>query len=83
VYELYTTDVRDQLPKIHTPVLAVLADGGEQGAFRRDAATVPDHTVVVVPNTGHFVMLDDPEHFDATLDEFLRTHAPAVPIALN
>lgn len=83
VYELYGTDVRPSLPHIRSPLLAVLADGGEKDGFRRDANLVPDHTVVVVPNTGHFVMLDDPEHFQATLDGFLKEHAPPFPIALR
>ncbi|HEY0251619.1 MAG TPA: alpha/beta hydrolase, partial [Kofleriaceae bacterium] len=83
VYELYTTDVRDQLAHIRSPVLAVLADGSEKDGFKRDANLVPDHTIVVVPNTGHFVMIDDPDTFDATLAKFLKEHAPAFPLAMN
>jgi N-formylmaleamate deformylase len=74
IYELYTTDVRDQLPSIHVPILAVLADGTEQDSFRRQAERVPDHSVVVVPSSGHFVMIDEPEQFDAALDQFLAGH---------
>jgi len=81
IYETYQLDLRDHLVQIKAPVLTVLADGSSQGAFEHDAAAVPDHTIVVVPNTGHFVMIDDPDRFDATLDEFLRTHAPGLPIA--
>jgi hypothetical protein len=51
VYELYTTDVRVDLSHIRTPVLAVLADGSSQETFKKDASTVPNHAVVVVPNT--------------------------------
>jgi N-formylmaleamate deformylase len=75
IYELYTTDVRDQLPSIHVPVLAVLADGTEQDSFRRQAERVPQHTVVVVPSAGHFVMIDEPEQFDTAIDQFLASHA--------
>jgi pimeloyl-ACP methyl ester carboxylesterase len=71
IYELYTTDVRPELPNIHAPVLAVLADGSEQAQFRAHASKVPKHQVVVVPNAGHFVMLDDPQHFEAAVDGFL------------
>jgi N-formylmaleamate deformylase len=71
IYELYTTDVRPELPKIHAAVLAVLADGSEQAQFRTHASKVPKHRVVVVPNAGHFVMLDDPDHFEAAVDGFL------------
>lgn len=83
VYELYTTDLRPELPKIQAPVLVVLADGSEQAGFTRDANGVPDHEIVVIPNTGHFVMLDAPDQFTATLAHFLREHAPAFPIALR
>jgi N-formylmaleamate deformylase len=74
VYELYTTDVRAGLPHIHTPLLAVLADGTSQVTFTQDASAVPNHQVVVVPNTGHFVMIDDPEHFNVAIDHFLVAH---------
>jgi pimeloyl-ACP methyl ester carboxylesterase len=83
IYELYVTDVRPALANIKTPVLVVLADGSEKAGFTRDANAVPDHEVAVIPNTGHFVMIDDPEQFDATLAHFLREHAPAFPIALR
>jgi pimeloyl-ACP methyl ester carboxylesterase len=36
-----------------------------------------------VPNTGHFVMIDDPDHFTATLDHFLTIHAPGQPVAFR
>jgi N-formylmaleamate deformylase len=71
IYELYTTDVRPELPNIHAPVLAVLADGSEQAQFRAHASKVPNHQIIVVPNAGHFVMLDDPARFDAAVDGFL------------
>ncbi|HEX4453894.1 MAG TPA: alpha/beta hydrolase [Kofleriaceae bacterium] len=71
IYELYTTDVRPELPNIHAPVLAVLADGSEQVQFRAQAGAVPNHRVVVVPNAGHFVMLDDPDQFETAVDGFL------------
>jgi N-formylmaleamate deformylase len=81
VYELYTTDVRGDLSHIRTPVLVVLADGSSQETFKKDASTVPNHTVVVVPNTGHFVMIDDPEHFNAAIDHFLIAHVSPMGIA--
>lgn len=75
VYELATIDVRPKLATVRSPVLAVLADGGNQETFRRSAELTPDHTVVVVPSTGHFVMLDDPPAFFAAVDKFLTAHA--------
>jgi pimeloyl-ACP methyl ester carboxylesterase len=55
-------------------VLLVLADGSLQDDFRRETAGVPRREVVVVPNTGHFVMLDDPTRFFAAVDGFLAKH---------
>jgi len=57
------------------------AQGSSQDAFARDAAAVPVHETVVVPSAGHFVMIDDPDQFDTTLDHFLRTLAPGTPVA--
>jgi pimeloyl-ACP methyl ester carboxylesterase len=74
IYELSTTNVRDKLDQIRVPVLLVLADGGLQDTFRRESASVPRREVVVVPNTGHFVMLDEPQRFFAAVDKFLAKH---------
>jgi pimeloyl-ACP methyl ester carboxylesterase len=76
IYETYQLDLRGQLPQIKAPVLTVLADGSSQDAFKQDAAAVPDHQTVVVPGTGHFVMIDDPDQFDATLNHFLLRLGP-------
>jgi pimeloyl-ACP methyl ester carboxylesterase len=74
VFELSTTDVRDHLGAIRAPVLVVLADGGLQDQYRKQAAGVRNREVVVVPNTGHFVMLDDPDRLLAAIDGFLARH---------
>ena len=74
IYELSVTTVHDQLSRIRAPVLLVLADGGLQARFRREAEAIRDHEVVVVPETGHFVMLDDPAAFFAVVDHFLAHH---------
>jgi pimeloyl-ACP methyl ester carboxylesterase len=74
VYELSSLAVRDELRRIRAPVLVVLADGALQRDFRRQAGAVRDHEVVVVPGTGHFVMIDDPPAFFAVVDDFLIQH---------
>jgi pimeloyl-ACP methyl ester carboxylesterase len=74
VYELSTTNVRAKLERIRAPVLLVLADGALQDEFRSEAARIPRREVVVVPNTGHFVMLDEPARFFAAIDRFLAKH---------
>jgi N-formylmaleamate deformylase len=70
IYELVTTDIRDQLTSIKAPALIVLADGGLQNAYRSMVRPIPHHEVVVVPNTRHFVMLDDPEGFTRVIRKF-------------
>jgi len=74
VYELSVTAVGDELPRIRAPVLLVLADGELKDDFRRQARGIRDHEVVVVRDTGHFVMLDDPARFFAVVDDFLIKH---------
>ncbi|HEY1816292.1 MAG TPA: alpha/beta hydrolase [Kofleriaceae bacterium] len=74
IYELVTTDLRDKIAAIHAPLLLVLADGGYQQMYRTMVKSIPDHEIVVIAKTKHFVMLDDPAAFDATLDKFLKAH---------
>jgi pimeloyl-ACP methyl ester carboxylesterase len=74
IYELSTTNMRSALGNIRSPVLLVLADGALQDDFRQQAAGVHNREVVVVRNTGHFVMIDDPEGFFAAVDGFLAKH---------
>ena len=76
IYEEYTNDLRTQLPRIRVPVLVVLADGALAPDLRKQAAAVANHTVVLVPNAKHFVMLDEPEAFDAAIDTFLAGARP-------
>jgi pimeloyl-ACP methyl ester carboxylesterase len=73
IYEMVTTDITDQVDLIGVPTLVVLADGGLQDRFRRQASTVPDHEVVVLPRTRHFVMLDDPAGFHRVFARYLST----------
>ena len=83
INEQFTTDLRPLLRDIRAPVLVVLADGGLQDGMRAHARTVPNHTVVVVPDAKHFVMLDEPDRFHAAIDAFLEAHPATVssPIA--
>jgi N-formylmaleamate deformylase len=74
IYELVTTDLRDQLAAIRAPLLLVLADGGYQQMYRTMVKPVPNHDIVVIPKSHHFVMLDDPNAFYAAVDKFLAEH---------
>lgn len=84
VYEMMVTDLRDQMPAVHTPILLLAA-----GDFARDEATrdkvkasyeaqvakVPVHTVILVPEARHFIMLDAPAALWAAMDAFLSPDA--------
>lgn len=72
LYELFTTDLRPELPKITAPVLALLADGPYAADITKQLAAIPHHTTKVIPHTHHFVMADDPAATFAAIDEFLR-----------
>lgn len=74
IYELVTTDLRDQLGKIKAPLLLVLADGGLQTLYKGMVKPIADKEIVVLPKTRHFVWLDDPDGFDAVLDAFIKAH---------
>ncbi|MGE0550792.1 MAG: alpha/beta fold hydrolase [Kofleriaceae bacterium] len=74
VFEMMTTNLLEQVKQIQSPVLIVAADGGYQYRIKAQAANIPDHRVVVVPRTRHFVMWDDPKKFYQVVDEFLAEH---------
>lgn len=75
IYELVKTDVTDKLRAIRAPLLLVLADGGFQHHYRKVAAAVPDHEVVVLRKTRHFVMFDDPDGFARVVGDFIANAA--------
>jgi N-formylmaleamate deformylase len=75
---VFTTDLRPDLGKIKAHVVVVVAD--MKGQVPRDAlvstwsgliAAIPRHELVVIDDSKHFVMLDQPEAFYAVLDKFL------------
>jgi pimeloyl-ACP methyl ester carboxylesterase len=79
VAEMLTTDIRREIASIESPVLLFMASDGlssEQRATMRSRyaaqlAAVPNARVVVAERARHFVMLDDPAFFQATVAAFL------------
>ena len=71
VYELMTTDLRSEMPEIKAPVLVILADGGLQDRIKQQVAAIPHHETIVLKNTHHFLMYDDPAGFYRAVDAFL------------
>ena len=74
IYEMITTDLTDKVKDITAPVLVIAADGGYQTRIRAQIETIPDHEMIVVPRTRHFVWYDDPEGFYKAFDKFLDDH---------
>jgi N-formylmaleamate deformylase len=76
IFEMVTTNLTDRVKDITAPVLVIAADGGLQHRIRAQIATIPDHEMIVLPRTRHFVMYDDPEGFFRAIDRFLEAHPP-------
>lgn len=82
MYELYVADLRDGLPKIASPTLVLGSWIGMksfttrdevEGVFARQFAGLPGHEFALSDGAKHFIMLDDPEWFQAKLDAFLAS----------
>jgi pimeloyl-ACP methyl ester carboxylesterase len=71
------TDLTDHVKEITAPVLVIAADGGFQQRIRSQIETIPDHEMIVLPHTKHFVMYDDPDGFYKAVDKFLADHPPS------
>ncbi|MFP2908900.1 alpha/beta fold hydrolase [Pyxidicoccus sp. 3LFB2] len=84
VYELSTTDLRPELPRITAPTLVLgswIALKGRvpreavEAVYRSQYAKLSTARVVMSDTARHFIMWDDPEGFFRELDGFLGTHA--------
>jgi pimeloyl-ACP methyl ester carboxylesterase len=80
MFAMMTSDTRPQIPRIKTPVLVLLTTGNlPEGAaaevetlYREQLGPVPDHELIVVNASRHYVMFDAPDVFFANLDRFLK-----------
>lgn len=72
--EFPTLDLRGELRRIEAPTLVVVGDDDMiAGPVCADAIVreLPDARLVTVPDSGHFVYVEQPEAFRAALTEFL------------
>jgi N-formylmaleamate deformylase len=76
IFEMVTTDLTERVKEITAPVLVIAADGGYQSRIRAQIQTIPDHEMIVLPHTHHFVMYDAPDSFFKIIDKFLDDHPP-------
>ncbi len=79
MYEDLTTDMRPELSAIRAPVTVLYAwnqtsprKDPADAFFRREFAAVPNVRIAEVGESAHFLMLDQPEAFQAALADFLR-----------
>ena len=80
MFELITTDLRDGVANIESPVLLIAAGAATptpegrarlRRSYEAQVASIPDHRVVLADHARHFIMLDSPDFFHATLTAFL------------
>ncbi|UYZ64778.1 alpha/beta fold hydrolase [Hymenobacter weizhouensis] len=87
MYDLYTTDLRQNVARIQQPVLVLGAWAAYQpyGAtlestraiFAQQYARLPQHRIEMSQAGRHFLMWDDPQWFFQHTDAFLKQHAVA------
>ena len=73
---LRQTDLRERLGEIRVPVLGMYGDKDivvNPNQWRLIQEGVPQPQVARFPKAGHFIMLDEPEKFNLTLCQFLKS----------
>lgn len=79
-YELMTTDLRPELPRIKAPTTVLfvrpamvpITDAQMEGLYKQLYAGLPGAKIVHVPNSAHFIQVDAPERFRQELRAFLK-----------
>jgi pimeloyl-ACP methyl ester carboxylesterase len=75
IYDLMTTDLRPEMPRVTAPLLLIGAGKGVspqvRAAYEDQVAKAPDHRVVFADGALHFIMLDDPSFLFGAMDRFL------------
>jgi pimeloyl-ACP methyl ester carboxylesterase len=78
IMSLYEMDYPSVLQAIHAPIMAInsdLRDGTDEKRIRK---TLPGFRVVTLPDSGHFMMMEDPKRFnEALLKAIEDVQAPA------
>jgi pimeloyl-[acyl-carrier protein] methyl ester esterase len=79
MYDIMTTDLRPDLASIQTPVTIVYAsdpaiapEAAITGFYTNLYAALPNHRLVKIDQTYHYIPLDNPTAFAAAVEEFLR-----------
>ena len=82
MYELYTTDLRDDVANIQIPVLVMGAWVGykqygstresTEAIYRNQFTSLPNYELKMTDVGRHFIMLDDPEFFIRETENYLK-----------
>lgn len=78
MYEDMTTDLRPEMAAIATPITLVfpystaMPKERAEPFYRAEYAKAPHVTFVPIADSGHFVMLDQPQMFAAALGDFVK-----------
>jgi N-formylmaleamate deformylase len=81
MYELMTTDLREDVSRIKSPLL-LIGNGAFitspqmrkpiEAAYEAQVAKVPNHKILIAEKARHFIMFDDPNFLFSAIDDFLR-----------
>jgi pimeloyl-ACP methyl ester carboxylesterase len=81
MYELMTTDLREEVSRIKSPLL-LIGNGAFitspqmrkpiEAAYEAQVAKVPNHKILIAEKARHFIMFDDPNFLFSAIDDFLR-----------
>ena len=81
IYEIMTTDLREKVKSIRSPVLLIAATSPtastdekkrEEESYLAQVATIPKHKVVFAQKSQHFIQLDEPTFFIQEAEAFLK-----------
>ncbi len=89
ILELLASDITAKVQSCQTPVLAVLAVGGQTAFVQQQTLTVIDHTygsaknvtVVTVMKSRHFIMDDAPAALDTAVSDFVNHRPPTTRVS--
>jgi len=66
----------DRVKGLEVPVLAVTGGFDGEAFLKADfGALYPNLEIIVVPNAGHYPMMEAPPFFAATIEKFMTKHA--------
>jgi pimeloyl-ACP methyl ester carboxylesterase len=65
---LFEYDFNEPLKDLSVPILAIDSDLGEPVNEARIRKLLPEFRAVVIPGTGHFLMMEDPARFNPALE---------------